>query len=94
MKECSYGATFKELIRHLRQGKFDLEPWKFFHSLLMNILEHGDAYLVYRYNMLSVYGIMEKQCSDCKYEFLTNESYEHHHQKSRCQIYKSKFSST
>jgi len=69
MKECSYGATFKELIRHLRQ-------------------EHGDAYLVYRYNMLSVYGIMEKQCSDCKYEFLTNESYEHHHQKSRCQIYK------
>ena len=21
MKECSYGATFKELIRHLRQGK-------------------------------------------------------------------------
>jgi len=57
----------------------------------MHILEHGDAYLVYRYNMLSVYGIMEKQCSDCKYEFLTNESYEHHHQKSRCQIYKSKF---
>ena len=58
----------------------------------MYIPEHGDAYLVYRYNMLSVYGIMEKQCSDCKYEFLTNESYEHHHQKSRCQIYKSKFS--
>ena len=58
--------------------------------IIMHISEHGDAYLVYRYNMLSVYGIMEKQCSDCKYEFLTNESYEHHHQKSRCQIYKSK----
>lgn len=93
MKECSYGATFKELIRHLRQGKLLIFTIisKIVHSLMMNIKEHGDAYLVYRYNMLSVYGIMERQCSDCKYEFLTNESYEHHHQKSRCQIYKSKF---
>ena len=84
----------KSLFDIYGKVNLDSEPWKFFHSLLMNILEHGDAYLVYRYNMLSVYGIMEKQCSDCKYEFLTNESYEHHHQKSRCQIYKSKFSST
>ena len=84
----------KSLFDIYSKVNLDSGPWKFFHSLLMNILEHGDAYLVYRYNMLSVYGIMEKQCSDCKYEFLTNESYEHHHQKSRCQIYKSKFSST
>ena len=54
---------------------------------------HSDAYVVYRCKMMEKYGIMEMECPDCKFQFLTTYSYEHHRKNKRCHVYKGKISS-
>ena len=49
---------------------------------------HSDAYVVYRCKMMEKYGIMEMECPDCKFQFLTTYSYEHHRKNKRCHVYK------
>lgn len=39
--------------------------------------------------MLSVYGIMAQACSECNFQFLTLQSFEHHKLLQRCETYKS-----
>ena len=43
--------------------------------------------------MLSVYGIMAQACSECNFQFLTLQSFEHHKLLQRCETYKSKYTS-
>merc|ERR1711920_959212 len=39
---------------------------------------HNYAYLIYRYRMLSTYGIMSNKCAQCNYQFLTPIAYQQH----------------
>ena len=55
---------------------------------------HSDVYVVYRMKMMEKYGIMEMECPDCKFQFLTTYSYEHHKKNRRCHVYKGKIVST
>ena len=65
------------------------------HSPFRNMLDHlrklhSDIYVLYRLKMMEKYGIMEMQCPDCKFQFLTTYSYEHHKKNKRCHVYKGK----
>jgi hypothetical protein len=83
---CPEGQYFDKTIGlQLRHSEENLNVMV---MLEMHIfLKKYDAYIVYRYRLLSQYGIMARKCTVCHYEFLTTFSFDHHKKNGRCSIY-------